>query len=278
MICTGFALYSEGEGRTSIFYKLFGWVFSIFPNSQDIHTWHHMGMWALVLFTVAPYLRRRARGHHVAPEHDLLHDFRRTPVPRRGGLMPARDNQKSSFSASATSCGPTKALACGRWRRFTPATVCRTMSVCSTAAPRASISCNSSRRRDYLLVFDAIDYGLEPGALKIVQGDEVPKFTGAKKMSLHQTGFQEVLSAADLLGILSRKAGADRLPAARPRRLGRPADRAGARATGARGRSRGGDPGAMGRALPRAGAGEAIEPLLGNDIDMASYERSQGVG
>lgn len=51
-----------------------------------------------------------------------------------------------------------------------------------------------------LLVFDAIDYGLEPGTLKVVRDDEVPKFTGAKKMSLHQTGFQEVLSAADLLG------------------------------------------------------------------------------
>lgn len=53
---------------------------------------------------------------------------------------------------------------------------------------------------DCLLVFDAIDYGLAPGTLKIVRDDEVPKFTGAKKMSLHQTGFQEVLSAADLLG------------------------------------------------------------------------------
>lgn len=53
---------------------------------------------------------------------------------------------------------------------------------------------------DYLLVFDAIDYGLEPGKLKIVRDGEVPKFTGSKKMSLHQTGFQEVLSAADLLG------------------------------------------------------------------------------
>ncbi len=53
---------------------------------------------------------------------------------------------------------------------------------------------------DFLLVFDAIDYGLEPGALKVVRDGEVPKFTGSKKMSLHQTGFQEVLSAADLLG------------------------------------------------------------------------------
>jgi hydrogenase maturation protease len=58
---------------------------------------------------------------------------------------------------------------------------------------------------DYLLVFDAIDYGLAPGTLKIVRDDEVPKFTGSKKMSLHQTGFQEVLSAADLLGRYPQK-------------------------------------------------------------------------
>ncbi len=55
---------------------------------------------------------------------------------------------------------------------------------------------------DYLIVFDAIDYGLVPGTLKTVRDDEVPKFTGAKKMSLHQTGFQEVLSAADLMAVI----------------------------------------------------------------------------
>jgi hydrogenase maturation protease len=53
-----------------------------------------------------------------------------------------------------------------------------------------------------LLIFDAIDYGLEPGTLKLVQGDEVPQFLGAKKMSLHQTGFQEVLALARFTGHL----------------------------------------------------------------------------
>ena len=53
---------------------------------------------------------------------------------------------------------------------------------------------------DVLLVFDAIDYGLPPGTLKIVEGEAVPRFMGAKKMSLHQTGFQEVISTAELLG------------------------------------------------------------------------------
>ena len=51
-----------------------------------------------------------------------------------------------------------------------------------------------------LLIFDAIDYGLAPGTLKVVENDEVPRFMGAKKMSLHQTGFQEVLMLALLTG------------------------------------------------------------------------------
>ncbi|MEM9474544.1 MAG: HyaD/HybD family hydrogenase maturation endopeptidase [Pseudomonadota bacterium] len=53
---------------------------------------------------------------------------------------------------------------------------------------------------DILVVFDAVDYGLAPGTMKIVQGDEVPRFMGAKKMSLHQTGFQDVIATAQLMG------------------------------------------------------------------------------
>ena len=53
---------------------------------------------------------------------------------------------------------------------------------------------------DILVVFDAVDYGLEPGTLKLVEGEAVPSFLGAKKMSLHQTGFQEVLATSEMLG------------------------------------------------------------------------------
>ena len=51
-----------------------------------------------------------------------------------------------------------------------------------------------------LLILDAVDYGLAPGTLKLVENEEVPRFLGAKKMSLHQTGFQEVLALAQLTG------------------------------------------------------------------------------
>lgn len=53
-----------------------------------------------------------------------------------------------------------------------------------------------------LLVFDAVDYSKEPGEFVIAHNDEVPRFMGAKKMSLHQTGFQEVIFAAALNEVL----------------------------------------------------------------------------
>ncbi len=56
------------------------------------------------------------------------------------------------------------------------------------------------READILIVFDAVDYGLPAGTLKLVRGEEVPKFLGVKKISLHQTGFQEVLAMAEMLG------------------------------------------------------------------------------
>jgi len=53
-----------------------------------------------------------------------------------------------------------------------------------------------------LLIFDAIDFGLEPATLKLIVGDDVPRYMGAKKVSMHQAGFQEVLSSAQLAGDL----------------------------------------------------------------------------
>ena len=50
MIITGGALYSEGAGRDSLWAKAFGWVFAIWPNSMDVHTIHHLGMWVIVIF------------------------------------------------------------------------------------------------------------------------------------------------------------------------------------------------------------------------------------
>ena len=56
-----------------------------------------------------------------------------------------------------------------------------------------------------LLILDAVDFGMEPASLRLVRGDDVPCFMGAKKVSMHQAGFQEVLASADLAGSLPRE-------------------------------------------------------------------------
>lgn len=52
MMVTGFALYGEGTMPGSWAERLFGWVIPLFGQSQDVHTWHRLGMWAMVCFVV----------------------------------------------------------------------------------------------------------------------------------------------------------------------------------------------------------------------------------
>ena len=53
MIVTGFALYGEGTGMGSWQYEWFSaWVIPLMGQSQDVHTWHHLVMWAMVCFII----------------------------------------------------------------------------------------------------------------------------------------------------------------------------------------------------------------------------------
>jgi len=52
MVVTGFAMYGEGAGADSWQSRLFGWVIPLMGQSQDVHTWHHLAMWGLVVFVI----------------------------------------------------------------------------------------------------------------------------------------------------------------------------------------------------------------------------------
>ncbi len=53
MIATGFALYGEGTGAGSWANIVFtSWLIPLFGQSMDIHTWHHFGMWLIILFVM----------------------------------------------------------------------------------------------------------------------------------------------------------------------------------------------------------------------------------
>jgi hydrogenase maturation protease len=55
----------------------------------------------------------------------------------------------------------------------------------------------ASARR--VMVFDAIDFGLPPGTLRVLRDDEVPAW-GRTKLSPHQTSFNDVLALAQMNG------------------------------------------------------------------------------
>lgn len=53
MIVTGLALYGEGAGMGSWQYSYFSsWVIPLLGNSQWVHTYHHLGMWVIILFVM----------------------------------------------------------------------------------------------------------------------------------------------------------------------------------------------------------------------------------
>lgn len=52
MVVTGFALYGEGAQAGSWQERLFGGVIPLLGQSQDVHTFHRLGAWGLVIFVV----------------------------------------------------------------------------------------------------------------------------------------------------------------------------------------------------------------------------------
>ncbi|MEI4484776.1 Ni/Fe-hydrogenase, b-type cytochrome subunit [Frigidibacter sp. MR17.14] len=52
MLVTGWALYAEGAGQGSLPDSAMGWVLGLVQNSQRLHTLHHLGMWAIVIFMI----------------------------------------------------------------------------------------------------------------------------------------------------------------------------------------------------------------------------------
>jgi len=53
MMITGLALYGEGAGYDSWQYTYFSsWVIPLLGQSQDVHTFHHLAMWVIIVFVM----------------------------------------------------------------------------------------------------------------------------------------------------------------------------------------------------------------------------------
>lgn len=58
--------------------------------------------------------------------------------------------------------------------------------------------------RERLLLVDAVNIDAQPGTIVTLEGEDVPKFLSIK-MSVHQIGLPEMLSAARMIGILPKE-------------------------------------------------------------------------
>jgi hydrogenase maturation protease len=56
------------------------------------------------------------------------------------------------------------------------------------------------QRAERVILFDAVDYGGEPGSLVVARDADVPRFMSKGKMSLHQAGMNDVLACLEMLG------------------------------------------------------------------------------
>ena len=127
----------------------------------------------------------------------------------------------------------------------------------------------ASARR--VLLFDAIDFVLAPGTLRILRDDEIPAAL-ATKMSPHQTGFADVLAIARLRGEAPE---AITLIGAQPESL---SDLGGSLSDSIKARI----PEAVdhavrelarwGFAAERRAAGSPVEPLNADALDLSAYE------
>lgn len=60
-------------------------------------------------------------------------------------------------------------------------------------------------RASHLLLLDAVDFGLAPGAVTVRTGDAIPMYLTGHKVSPHQNSFSEVLALAALRDNLPRE-------------------------------------------------------------------------
>lgn len=52
LLLTGFALYGEGAQAGSWQERLFGWVIPLLGQSQDVHTFHRLAAWGMLIFII----------------------------------------------------------------------------------------------------------------------------------------------------------------------------------------------------------------------------------
>lgn len=214
MVFTGYYLLFQPQPDT-IFGKAFAWVIFPFGGSDfTVRSWHHLVAWGFMLFVVIHvYMSIR--------EDWLAKNGTMSSIFTGYKFEPAHRAEEKAQVAEAPADAPESA------EKITILGIGNALytdeGLGVTVLPRLQESLKGIRNIEFvdgttegmqllgpveatqkLIIIDAINAGKEPGTLVTLDKEEIPSFNGIK-MSVHQIGFQEVVSAAQLRDRLPEK-------------------------------------------------------------------------
>lgn len=198
MVLTGYYLLFQPQPDT-IYGKMFAWVPFIFGGSDfTVRSWHHLVAWAFMVFIVIHvYMAYREdwmakngtmssifTGYKFEPEHraeEAAHE-----IPEKITILGIGNTLYSDEGIGVYALPLLeKALADVPNLEFVDG---------STEGMQLLAPVENTQA---LIILDAINANVKPGTIIRLEKAQIPSFNGIK-MSVHQIGFQEVVSAAQL--------------------------------------------------------------------------------
>jgi Ni/Fe-hydrogenase, b-type cytochrome subunit len=218
MVFTGYYLLFQPQ-PDSIFGKAFEWVTLVFGGSDyTVRSWHHLVAWGFMLFIVI-HVYMSFREDWLAKNGTMSSIFT--------GYKFEPAHRAAEKTHATVSVLHTKPAAVDEARKITILGIGNSLysdeGLGVQILPRLEVALKDISDLEFvdgttegmqllgpveatqeLIVVDAINAGKDPGTQIKLKKDEIPSFNGIK-MSVHQIGFQEVVSAAQLRDRLPEK-------------------------------------------------------------------------
>ncbi|RYL93614.1 Ni/Fe-hydrogenase, b-type cytochrome subunit [Sporolactobacillus sp. THM19-2] len=215
MVFTGYYMLFQPQ-PDAWYAKAFDWVVFLFGGSDfTVRSWHHLVAWAFMIFIVI-HVYMAFREDWLSKNgtmSSIFSGYKFEPARR------AEERQKGAADAAPSSLDGVKkitVLGIGNTLHSDEGTGIHVLNRLRTAlqdVPNLELVDGSTEGMqllgpvedtDQLIIIDAINAGEEPGTLITLNKNQIPSFSGIK-MSVHQIGFQEVVSAAQLRDRLPEK-------------------------------------------------------------------------
>ncbi|MFT8708321.1 MAG: Ni/Fe-hydrogenase, b-type cytochrome subunit [Sporolactobacillus sp.] len=210
MVLTGYYMLFQPQPDT-IYGKAFGWVLFVFGGTDfQVRSWHHLVAWGFMMFVIVHV--------YMSIREDLLSRNGTMSSIFTGYKFEPAERMKERAGQNQVTPPQLKVTVLGIGN-----TLYADDGIGLVALPELEQALADLKNvefvdgstegmqllgpveaTDHLIIVDAINADQQPGTIIELSKEEIPSFNGIK-MSVHQIGFQEVMSAAQLRDRLPQK-------------------------------------------------------------------------